>query len=690
MSTRIFYILIPILLFSFNSFSQDDEEEDKGSKKFCNEIDNKEALKLFEKATDKKKYKKPERLEFLRKCLAAEPEFAEANLAMGNEIVVTSKLNNKSFSPAIPYFYRAIASCPQIHSEPYYFIGFNYYEEVKNDSAIKYLEKFIKFKDEDMKKFAKDYEAEIYQAKEMVKYAKKEGELKKKIVPFDPKVVKGVSTERDEYLAYISPDDKLCFFTRKVPVDSKNTVYASDKQKEVFMLAERDKTGVFNNGELMPPPFNVTDDGQGGPSISIDNKKLYFSMTRNEGGAQQNCDIYVSENINDEWRDIKKLSANVNHPIYWDSQPTVSADGNTIYFVSDRPGGLGGLDIYYTIRDPKTNEWSVPKNAGSKVNTSGDEKTPFIHSDSETLYFSSNGHFGFGGYDIFYIRKNDKKEWLDAENIGYPINTEADDTGFFVSRDSKMGYFFSFDEGKMRGKGVGRYDLYSFELYKEARPQEVVFFSGEIKDKVGNVIDGGRVEVTNTVTKEKTHALLDSSSGKFMVAVNVKAKEDLLITVKKNDYAFSSKVVSVKDIIAAATSAKPNTPAPEPKPVKMEIDEAKTGSSFVLNNLLYNTNSADLKKESFIVLESFIEYLKDNPTIRIEIQGHTDNVGNAAANQALSANRAYTVKAFLEEKGIDGKRISAKGYGSSKPIADNTTEEGKSKNRRTEFLITEK
>lgn len=672
-----------LILISFSAYSQEDEE---GPQKFCQELDNKEALKLFEKATDKKKYKKPERLEFLRKCLASEPEFAEANLAMGNEIVVTCKLNNKSFSQAIPYFYRAIASCPQIHSEPFYFIGFNYYEEAKNDSAIKYLEKFIKFKDEDDKKFAKDYEAELYQAREMVKYAKKEGELKKKIVPFDPKVVLGVSTIRDEYLAYISPDDKFCFFTRKIPVESKSTVYASDKQQEVFMVAERDKTGKFNVGELMPYPFNETSDGQGGCSISIDNKKIYFSMTRNEGGAQQNCDIYVSENINDEWRPIKKLSANVNHPIYWDSQPTVSADGNTIYFASDRPGGYGGIDIYTTQRDVKTNEWGIPKNAGPKVNTGGDEKTPFIHSDSETLYFSSNGHFGFGGYDIFYIRKNEKKEWIDPENIGSPINTEADDTGFFVSRDSKTGYFFSFDEGKMRGKGVGRYDLYSFDLYKEARPQEVVFFSGEIKDKVGNVIEGGRVEITNTVTKEKSLALLDSSSGKFMVALNVKVKDDLLITIKKNDYAFSSKVVSAKEIIEEAAKSVNEVPPP----IKIEINEAAAGSSFVINNVFYNTNSADLKKESFVVLESFIEFLKDNPTIHIEIQGHTDNAGAIAGNQALSANRAYTIKAYLEENGIEGKRISAKGYGSSKPIADNQSEEGKAKNRRTEFLITQK
>ena len=666
-----------LLLYSISFFAQDEEE---GSSKFCVEIDNKKALKLYEKAIDKKKYKKPERLGFLRECLAEEPDFAEANLAMAREIVVHSKLENKSFAAAIPFFYKAIASCPKIHSEPYYYIGFNYYEEVKNDSAIKYLQQFIKFKDDDDKKFGKEYEGQIYQAKEMIKYAKKESELKKKIVPFEPKVVTGVSTKQDEYLAYISPDDKLCFFTRKIPLKSMNTVKALDGEKEVFMVANRDKTGVFNIGEPMSPPFNTTDDNQGGCTISIDNKFLYFAMQRQEGGAQPNCDIYVSRNEDDSWSEISKIGANVNHPIYWDSQPTLSADGNALYFASDRPGGYGGIDLYVTRKDPKTGVWGVPKNLGPKINTSGHEKTPFIHSDSETLYFSSDGLFGFGGMDIFYVRKDEKGEWAEPENIGYPINTEADDVGFFVSTDSKTGYFFSYDEGKMRGKGVGRYDLYSFELYKEARPQETTFMNIEMKDKSGNKIEGAKVEITNTVTKEKTLAVVDSAKGTAMVAINLKKKDDVLITVKKDDYAFSSKVVSVKDASFAN----------QPKPVKIEVNEAKEGSSFVINNLYYNTNSADLKKESFIVLESFAEYLNENPSIVLEIQGHTDNVGAAKANEALSANRAYTVKAYLEEKGVEGKRITAKGFGPNKPIADNSSEEGRAKNRRTEFLIISK
>ena len=671
-------VILSIICLAFSLAAQDDDGG-KEESKLCNEDLAKKAISLYQKGRDKKKYKKPERLEFLMKALEIEPDFAEANLAMGLEIIVRCKLDSKPFTPAVPFFSNAIRSCPQVHSEPYYYIGFDYYERSLNDSAVKYLEKFIAFKDDDDKKFAKDYDAEIYQSKMMIKSIKKESSLKKN-VPFDPKVVKGVSTERDEYLAYISPDDKNCFYVRKMPVNNKDKVYSSDKELEVFMLSTRDKTGAFDKGEPMPYPFNESSDNQGGCSISIDNKHLYFAMQRDEGGNQPNVDIYISDNQNDEWKPIRKLSNTVNHPVYWDSQPSIASDGVTLYFASDRPGGYGGVDLYVTVKDQKTNSWSMPKNLGPKINTAGNEKTPFIHSDSETLYFSSDGHFGFGGADIFYVRKDEKGEWQDPENIGSPINGSTDDVGFFVSTDTKMGYFFSFDEAKVRDKGIGRFDLYNFDLYKEARPQQIAFIKGDIKDNVGNEITNAVVEIKNIKTEEKTYAVVDSSSGQFMAAVNLKNKDDILITVKKEDHAFSSKVVSVKDLSFEAPM----------KEIKLELNEALPGKTFVINNIFYTSNSAELTKESKVVLKSFSVYLKENPSIKIEIQGHTDNVGSEKANEALSTNRAFSVKNALEELGIDGKRINAKGFGSIKPIANNTTEEGRAKNRRTEFMITAK
>jgi outer membrane protein OmpA-like peptidoglycan-associated protein/tetratricopeptide (TPR) repeat protein len=672
---KLFYIL-PFILLSNILLSQDEEE--KGSKKLCNEDIPKKVIALYEKGTDKKKYKKPERLKFLMEAITAEPDFAEANLAMGLELAARCKLEEKAFSPTLPFFYKAIAVCPQVHSEPYYYIGFDYYERAIYDSAVKYLPKFIAFKDEDEKKFAKDWEAEMYQAKMMLRDAKKAVGLKKNM-PFDPKVVTGVSTERDEYLAYISPDDKSCYFVRRVPFQSMNQVSASDKEKELFMVAQRDKTGQFNTGEAMSTPFNTTDDNQGGCTISIDNKNLYFAMMRMEGGLQPNCDLYVCSNQDGEWSEMRKLSANVNHPKYWDSQPTIAADGLTLYFASDRPGGIGGIDLYLTKKDPKTGIWSAPQNLGPNINTPGDEKTPFIHSDSQTLYFSSNGHFGFGGYDIFLVRANEKGVWGECENIGSPINGTTDDTGFFVSTDTKTGYFFSYEGEKVRTRAAGRYDLYGFELYKEARPTAMSFVKGSVKDSVGNQVSGAIVEIKDVKTKQTSLATVDSASGDYMVAV--KPDNDIVLTVKKEDVAFNVKSIKIVDL--------PPFDA-EPMVVNVEVKEAKKGSSFVIDHILYTTNSAEIQTESKIILESFAQYLKENPAIKIQIEGHTDNVGNVKDNEALSTNRAFSVKALLEEFGVVGKRILAKGYGPSKPLADNNTEEGRAKNRRTEFLILEK
>jgi outer membrane protein OmpA-like peptidoglycan-associated protein len=667
-------LILAFLLAGLSLPAQEEEEND--NRTLCNDID-KKTLALYEKGIDRKKYKKPERMEFLMKALEAEPDFNEANLAMGMELVARCKLESKPFTPTIPYFMKAISGCPQVHSDPYYYIGYDYYERYMYDSARKYLDKFVAFKDGDSKKFAKEWDGQMYNAKGMLGSVKKEMSLKKN-VQFDPRVVTGVSTVRDEYLAYISPDDKTCYYVRRMPVKKLDQVYASDAETEVFMYSTRGGGGQFDEGQPMGPPFNTTSDNQGGCSISIDNKHLYFAMMRQEGGLQPNCDLYVCDALGDgEWSEMRKLSANVNDPKYWDSQPTISSDGVTLYFASDRPGGYGGIDIYMTRKDPRTGEWGRPVNLGPKINTTGDEKTPFIHSDSETLYFSSkDGHPGFGDYDIMYVRKNEKGEWMEPENIGSPINEKSPDTGFFVSGDSKTGYFFSYDEGRFRGKGVGRYDLFGFELYAEARPQQVSLVQGAVKDEQGNNVSGAVVEVKDLKTKNVSLATVDSASGTYMMAV--KKDRDVLVTVKKDNLAFNSKVVKAQDIPATITSD---------KTVDLTVQEAKEGSSFVLENLLYNTNSADLTKESHVILESFADYLNENKNIRVQISGHTDNVGNPKDNEALSTNRAFTVKAVLEEMGVAGDRITAKGYGQAKPIASNGTEEGRAKNRRTEFQI---
>jgi outer membrane protein OmpA-like peptidoglycan-associated protein len=282
--------------------------------------------------------------------------------------------------------------------------------------------------------------------------------------------------------------------------------------------------------------------------------------------------------------------------------------------------------------------------------------------------------------DIFYARKDSIGNWTTPKNIGIPINTSGDDLGFFVSTDGHLGYFASNLPSRVKGKSVGKYDIYSFELYKDARPDDVAFFTGKIEDKSNGTDKNFTVEVKDAVTKKVTEALVDTTSGEYTVIVNTKIKNDLVITAKKDNYAFSSQLV-LKDSIKSS------------KPVKVNVvvDTIKVGQGYTLNNIYYKTNSDDLEQQSIAVIEEFSEYLKSNPKIKIEVWGHTDNVGNDQANAKLSTDRAFSVREMLIAKGVNKVQlIDFKGWGATKPISDNYTELGKAKNRRTEFMIISK
>ena len=658
-----------LLFISFVALSQ---EETK-----CQEIDNKKATKLYEQGINKK-FKKEERLAFLKQAIDLEPDYVDANFAYAQERIKTLIYENASFKPTEPYFKKVIEICPKYHSDPYYYLGYIYYEEENWVESEKYLKEYLNFKDDDEKKYNKSYDAFLFQAKQMMRYAKLYNEIYKNPVPFDPHPVAGICTERDEYLPIISPDDQMMLFTRKQPFENKNGIpgVATDKEQELFSYSKRDPvTGEFDKGKRMPFPFNKNG-SEGGATMSIDNKHLFFTVCKNEGGDQINCDIYYSDLINGQWTDPKKVEG-INDPVYWDSQPSIASDGVTLYFCSDRKGGHGGVDIYKTVRNFVTGIWSPPENLGSTINSGGNEMSPFVHSDFQTLYFSSDGLPGVGGNDIFISRKGDDGKWTEPKNIGVPINTTADDLGFFVSTDGHLGYFASNQSSRTKGKAIGGYDIFSFELYKEVRPDAVSFFKGKVEDKGSDKNKTFNVEVKDASTKKVTQGIVDTSTGEYMIAVNTKVKNDLIITVKKDNYAFASQLISKDSIVNL-----------KPLKVNMEIDTIKVGQSYTLNNIYYKTNSAELDPRSLIVIEEFIEFLKANPKIKIEIYGHTDNVGNDNSNLALSTDRAFTVLDLLQTKGIDKKRLLAfKGFGATQPIADNSTEAGRAQNRRTEFAI---
>ncbi|MCW3102084.1 MAG: outer membrane protein/peptidoglycan-associated protein [Bacteroidetes bacterium] len=664
----IFLTTVSALFLSLSSSGQDEAK--------CQEIDNKKAVKAYEQGIDKKN-KKEERLAYLKQALELEPDYVDANYAYAMERIKTLIYADQSFKPTEPYFKKVIEICPKYHSNPYYFLGFIYYEEEKWEESAKYLKEFLNFKSDNDKAFDEEYTAYLKQGKEMLKYAKLYGEILLHPVPFEPYPVENISTERSEYLGMIAADDETMYFIRRMPYVSKDQLGESDKEVELFSYSKRDKaSGKFNKGSRMPYPFNKSLN-QGSATLSIDNKHMYFASGNNEGGDQINIDIYYSDLVNGEWTEPQKVPG-INDPVYWDSQPTLASDGVTLYFASDRPGGMGGTDIYKTIKDPKTGAWSKPQNLGRTINTPYAERTPFMHSDFETMYFASDGQPGVGGLDIFYSRLDSAGKWTEPKNIGVPINTKGDDFGLFVSTDGHLAYFASNEPSRTKGRSVGKDDLFYFELYKEARPQGVSLFTTKIEDKSNAEKKNFTVEVTDAVTKKVTAGMVDSLTGDVVVAVNTKSKNDLIVTAKKDGYAFSSQLIS-KDSL---NSSKPKKLAP------IVVDTIAIGKTYALNDIYYKTNSATLDPRSSIVIEEFVKFLKANPTIKIEIHGHTDNVGKPEANLALSTDRAFTVRDILVENGIDEKRLlNFKGFGSSKPIADNSTEAGRAKNRRTEFVI---
>jgi outer membrane protein OmpA-like peptidoglycan-associated protein len=670
------FILFPVLVFlclPFTFLSQDDDE--KGG--FCHEVTDKKAISYYKKGIDKKKYNvKKERMEFLSKAIELDSEFVEAQFALAQEMLVLWKLEKMQFGPIKPLLKNILRLCPNIHADPLYYIGYDYYESGRSDSAKKYLERFLNFQDNDEKKYPKDYEQMVYNTKLMLAQLKIDMAKEGKKVPFDPKVVLPISTQFDEFLCYVTPDDSIFYFTQRAPFVNKNMAHETDEWQETFMYSKRKSDGSWSVPEAMYYPFNKNSH-EGGPTLTINNKRLYYTVFVNEGGGF-NADIFYSDFFDGEWLKPQKVP-NINDPNAWDSQPSISPDGNTLFFASDREGGLGGIDIYIARRDPATGIFSKPLNMGPIINTKLKEKCPFIHSDGETLYFCSDGRVdGYGGLDIYLSRLDEKTlTFKTPENIGYPINSPEDDAGIVVSTDGKYGYFAAEPSANLRG-GVGKFDIYRFDLHPDAKPFEVTFLRGDVKDNNGATVKGAKVEIKNTGGTHKIDAVVDSMSGDYVAAVNKKNfKTQVVITAKKEDYAFSAVVVDVSDKTFAS-------PAPN---ASLEMKELKVNERIVINDIHYKTNSAELDPRSDIMLNEFAQWLKENPKIRVEIGGHTDNVGSSSTNLALSTDRAFTVKAYLEDRGIDGHRITAKGYGDSMPIADNKTADGKAQNRRTEFKV---
>jgi len=615
----------------------------------CEQDISKKALKAYQKALNEfGKGNVREARGAIYQLTKTEPNFAEVNYKMGEFYINEKPPNVKT---AQRYFEKAISICPDSALYAYYYLGKIYYGYREYDKAIIYFKHFLK--DIDLIKTDADY----YEIQNYLDYSIISAELINNPVPFKPRKISGLSTSADEYLPFISADNEFALFTRRIKTHVRRGLTAHLEEKEIFSYSLRNSDGVFEEGWEMPFPFNKMEN-EGAATLTIDNNDLYYTVCfRQKNSTTLNCDLFHSRFTDGRWSEISSLGDNINSPDSWESQPSVTSDGSILYFSSNREGGLGGSDIY-KITKLSDNTWSDPVNLGAPINTPGNEKSPFIHTDSQTLYFSSEGHKGLGGYDIFYARQNPDGSWMQPKNIGYPINSFNDDLSFFVSTDGNYGYYSSnrLDENQ-------RWNLYTFPLYEEARPQKVLLIKGEIAIEEHTDSLFARVQLQNIISKKITEIPVNKITGKYVAAIIF--KEDQILTVKKDGYVYSSRYLSTQD-----SSLK------QPKKIDIQITKVKVGQTYRINDIYFSTNDYKLSYEAQRIIDEFFIFLDENPNINVEIQGHTDNIGQYTTNQLLSENRAKSVRKYLIEMGILSSRISYKGYGESKPIGDNNTSIG--------------
>jgi len=645
----------------------------------CYKLRNKDAKKIYQMALSNYRFNQKEAARQFQKLIEMEPDFvdsyfylAEINyvnaVSSGNDASTSKQYEENYYQTAEKYFNKVLEICPsfQQHATTFYLGEYNYTKR-NFDKSKTLIEQYMSYNSDDSVK--------VNRAKTILSNLKTYYDLVNHPVPFNPINLKGVNTEADEYLPFLSPDGEMIFYTHRFY----KRIYSEIKTIEEFNFAKKIKRTateeVYTDGEPMPEPFNQGQN-QGGASITIDNLHMYITicdLVMLYHSSYYNCDIYSSDNINGKWSTLKSLGPNINGPNTWEGQPSISADGQTLYFASARDGGYGGLDIYCSQKD-STGAWCKAKNLGPTINTTGDDKTPYIHTDNQTLYFSSNGRLGMGGFDIYYATKLPDGTWTKPKNIGYPINTEGDEVAFTVSADGQRIYFAS---NKLNGKGG--WDIYSSVLYDEARPKQILFVKGQVTDIHGKVLPNAKVELTNLNTLEQTESTVDNKTGHYAVAVPVKKEDEFLLTAKLPGYMFKSEYIN------------PNTPGFEiPTTIDFGVEPVEVGRKIKLEYVNFETDSYLFDKVSKVILNYLAQFLQQNLQVNIKLQGHTDDVGSDDHNMTLSKQRAKAVYDYLTDKGIDTKRMSYAGFGEHHPVATNKTEEGRALNRRTEFIIIKK
>lgn len=462
-----------------------------------------------------------------------------------------------------------------------------------------------------------------------------------------------INSEVSEYFPTITIDGKQLVYTRRV--NSMNEDFYESTFIDTNWKSAKSLLGDIN-----------TTLNEGAQNISQDGEWLIFTGCNFPEGYGS-CDLYISYLTQQGWSVPENLGELINSES-WESAPSLSPDKRDLYFASNRPGGLGKSDIYISRRQPD-GTWSDPENAGPEINSAGNESCPFIHADNQSLYFTSDGHPGYGGDDLFIVKKLPGNKWGTAENLGYPINTIENEGSLVVAADGKTAYYAS-----DRSDSKGGLDLYTFELRTGVRPSKTLWVKGKVFDAKTKKGLPSAVELTNLNTQEVVSRVQTDETGNYLITLPV--GRDYAFNVNRKGYLFFSDNFSLTDNITDSTYH-----------IDIPLQPLQANATVILKNIFFDINQYQLKSESFPELDNIVRLLKENPPLKISINGHTDNTGKPSDNLKLSNNRANAVIQYLIEKGIDAKRLSSKGWGETQPLSDNKSEKGKARNRRTEMKV---